>query len=149
MKAAEQQSSKAADRNGTSPEAPLRYGRLDESILERAEVFAHRVVDVAEALGREGRSYRITDQLIGAGTSVAANLFEAAEALSRADFCRILGICIRELSEARFWIRFIGKRDWLPASRLQALEDEAVQLRRILGSMLARTRRRDGKGGVQ
>jgi four helix bundle protein len=66
-------------------------GRLDPDIIERAERLVHRVVDVAEALAEQSRSRRVVDQLMGCGTSVGANVAEADEAQSRADFCRILG----------------------------------------------------------
>jgi four helix bundle protein len=83
------------------------------------------------------------DQLIGCGTSVGANIPEADEALSRPDFRRILGFVNRELSECRFWIRFIGVRGGLPVDRLAPLEQESNELRRVFGSMIARVRRTD------
>ncbi len=118
-------------------------GRLNESVLARTERFAHRVVDVAEALAKQRQSRRVVDQLIGCGTSVGANTAEASEALSRADFCRILGLVVRELAECRFWLRFISARAWIKADLLQPLLEEDEALRRILGSMIARVRRQD------
>jgi len=100
------------------------------------------MVDVAEDLGSAGRSRRVVEQMIGCGTSVGANIAEADEALSRADFCKCLGIVTKELSECRFWLRFIAKRAWIPPPRLSALELESTELKSIFGAMLSRTRRK-------
>ena len=115
-------------------------GRLNADFLERVESFCDRVVHVAAALNDEKTSRRIIDQLIGCGTSVGANVFEADEAVSRADFRRCLGIASKELSETRFWLRLIGRHNWLPAARLDGLEQETMELLRILGAMIVRSK---------
>ncbi len=118
-------------------------GRLPEEILARAESFSYRALDVVQALRGTDCPRRIVDQLVGCGTSVGANTFEADEALSRKDFCRTLGIIIKELNEARFWLRLIGGRGWVKPDRLEGLEKEAFELKRIYGAMLSRTREKD------
>jgi four helix bundle protein len=116
-------------------------GRLKDDLLDRVETFAHRVADVADTLHDAGKSRRVVDQLYGCGTSVGANAFESAEALSRPDFCRGVAIVLKELAEARFWLRFVGKRGWIKPSLLLPLEAEARELRLIFGAILVRTRR--------
>ena len=117
-------------------------GRLRGETLDRAEAFAHRMVDVATTLEAAGRSRRITDQIVGCGTSVAANAFEADEAVSPQDFCRCLGIVIKELRESEFWLRFVGTRRWIAPTRLEPLKSEVEQLRLVFGAMFTRTRAR-------
>jgi four helix bundle protein len=120
-------------------------GRLGKSdLLGRAERFCHRVLDVAEELERQRRYPRILDQIVGSGTSVGANLFEADEAVSRAEFRKFVEIAQRELSETRFWLRLIAQREWIPADRLASLLGECDELRRVLGTILHRTRPGDG-----
>ncbi len=114
--------------------------RLKAEFLERIESFCDRIVDVAEAVKEKGHSNRIVEQIMASGTSVGANLYEADEAMSRADFTKSVCISIKELNEAKFWIRFIGRRGWVAARRLATLEAEANELRRILGTMVSRTK---------
>jgi four helix bundle protein len=116
-------------------------GRLREDLLERAELFAHRVADVADSLESMGKSRRVVDQLYGAGTSVGANTFETAEAMSRPDFLRGVSVILKELSEVVFWLRFVGKRGWISPARLADIEQVAKELRLIFGAILARSRR--------
>ena len=115
--------------------------RLKQELLEWVESFCHRVVDLAEAVGEGGHSRRIVDQIIASGTSVGANTYEAAEAMTRADFVKCLRIAVKELSEPLFWIRFVVRRKWVRSSRTAQLEAEYVELKRLFGAMLGRTKR--------
>lgn len=116
-------------------------GRIKLETIDRTTQFACRVIDLAEALEAQRRSRRIVDQVIGAGTSVGANLAEASEAMSRADFVRSLSICVKELSECLFWFEIVTRRTWVSPERLQPLVAEARELKLILGAMISRTRR--------
>ncbi|CAG0954592.1 hypothetical protein PHYC_00391 [Phycisphaerales bacterium] len=116
-------------------------GRLKAEFIDRVENFSHRVMDVAETLESQHRSWRIIDQMIGAGSSVGANVCESDEALSRKDFAKGLGIALKELGEARYWLRFVVRRRWLPSRRLDLLQKEAIEIKRILGAMVTRTNR--------
>lgn len=123
--------------------------RLESAFLDRTKQFAHRMVDVAEALerARSGRMSRgrVIDQIVGCGTSVGSNTREADEAVSRPDFCKACGIVLRELGECRFWLEFVGDRNWLPAGRLAKLHTESEELTKVFHVMVARVRRNDRK----
>lgn len=117
-------------------------GRLSEEFLERVESFCERTVGVAEELAKRKVSLRIVDQVMASGTSVGANVFEADEAMSSADFVKCLAIATKELNEFRFWLRLSGRRGWISPDRLKPLAAEAEELKKIFGSMIARSRRR-------
>lgn len=116
-------------------------GRIKPETLARATQFALRMIDLAEALEHQHRSRRVVDQIIGCGTSVGANLFEASEAMSRADFVKTLNICTKELAECAFWFEVVSSRKWIQIERLSPLAQEARELKLILGAMISRTRR--------
>lgn len=122
-------------------------GRLRETTLDRLESFGDRVLAVAEELQKQRRFNRVVEQLVGAGTSPAANAFEADEAMSTRDFVKCISIALKELNECRYWLRAIGRRGWIRASRLDPLVAEATELKLIFSAMIVRTRRRTaGKG---
>lgn len=116
--------------------------RLQESFLERVERFTDRVVVVADALDDRKVSKRIVDQLLGSETSVGANVFEADEAMSRPDFVKCLCIATKELNETRFWLRLAVRHEWIKPPRLTPLIEETIELKKILGAMIARSKRR-------
>ncbi|MFG0283052.1 MAG: four helix bundle protein [Phycisphaerales bacterium JB039] len=114
--------------------------RLSDELLERSESFSDRMLDVADALEQRHVSRRILDQISACGTSVGANAYEGDEAMTRKDFVKSLGVVVKELAESRFWLRLAGRREWISADRLAPLIDESMELRRIFGTMIVRTR---------
>lgn len=110
--------------------------------MERVESFGDQVIRVSEALESAAVSRRIVDQLVGSGTSVGANIFEADEAMSRADFVECLAVAAKELSETRYWLRLCSRHDWVPAHKLGLLLGEVAELRKIVGTMITRTKKK-------
>lgn len=120
-------------------------GQLQPEFVERCEAFSDRCVALAEQLDRDGRFRRIVEQLAAAGASVAANIAEADEAMSRRDFRKSMAIAKKELVETRFWIRLAIRREWVAQTRLDLLVAELEELKTIVGSILARTREVEAK----
>ena len=116
--------------------------RLREETLNRVETFADRVLDVAEAIDKQGRFARIIDQMAGSGTSVGANVFEADQAMTPKDFVKTLGVVVKELNETKHWLRLVVRRKWIRQSRLAGLLSETNELLSIFNTMILRTRRR-------
>lgn len=116
-------------------------GRIRAETLERSKQFACRMLDVAETLEAQRRSRRIVEQVIAAGTSVGANLHEASEALSRKDFIKLLGICVKELAECTFWLELLIAKQWLTPDHLSGLLNETRELKLMLGAMISRSRK--------
>ena len=117
-------------------------GRLSFELRDRAELFGNRMLDVVQALERKRVYLRVIDQMVGCGTSVGANACEADQAVSPPDFCKALGIAVKELAESQYWLRTCGRRAWLPKTRLGLLENEALQLSKIFSTMIVRTKRK-------
>jgi len=115
-------------------------GRLQPAFLERVELFCDRCVAVAEQLERDGRFQRIVHQLAASGSSVGANIAEADEAMSSKDFRKCLAIAAKELAETRFWLRLAIRREWLPQSRVDPLLAELLEVKKIVGSILTKTK---------
>jgi four helix bundle protein len=113
--------------------------RLQPEFLQRTLTFADRCVAVAEQSERDGRFRRTLEQLAAAGSSVGANLAEADEAISRKDFRRCLAIAMKELAETCFWLALIVHRQWLSLDRLGPLTRELVELKNVVGAILARS----------
>ncbi len=115
-------------------------GRLKPEFIERTELFSDRCIAVAEQLQADGRFPRVVDQLAGTGSSVGANIAEASEAMSLKDFRKCLAIAIKELAETRFWLRIVIRRGWLSEARLAPLLSEQDEIRKVIGSILTKTR---------
>ncbi len=98
------------------------------------------VVGMAGEMEERRVSHRVIHQLLASGTSIGANVFEADEAMSRPDFVKCLAIAAKELAETRFWLRLAGRHSWVSEDRIGLALTEAEELRRILGTMIRRTK---------
>src|SRR6266705_2108836 len=104
----------------------------ESQMKQRATVFALRVVKLVESLPNKLTARRIGDQLVRAGTSVAANYRAACRARSKADFNSKLGIVEEEADESAFWIEMLSDAGIMSTRRLANLLDEANQLTAIM-----------------
>jgi len=75
----------------------------DNLIVEKTFQFAIKIVSYCELL--EGnKKFVIARQLLRSGTSVGANVREAQNAESKADFIHKLKIALKEADETEYWL---------------------------------------------
>src|SRR5258708_21913183 len=117
--------------------------KTPKDIRERAFEFALRVIKLCQHLDRKpGVPRSLSYQLLKAGTSVGANIEEAQAGQSRPDFISKDSIALKEARECHYWLRLLIAAEIMPEKRVAELRDEADELKRILGSIVVRTRRR-------
>jgi four helix bundle protein len=107
-----------------------------EELIERLLDFAVRCGKLVDALPDSRMARHIAGQLIRCSTSPAPNYTEACAAESRGDFVHKLAIVLKELREARVWIRLIQKANLLPNEKLTDLYNEATQLSNIIAKSI-------------
>jgi len=72
-------------------------------IVEKSFQFALEVVIYCEIL-EENRKYVVSRQLLRAGTSIGANVREAQNAESKADFIHKIKLAAKEADETEYWL---------------------------------------------
>ena len=116
-------------------------GRRD--IQERTFAFALGIVNLCRHLdGKSGAGRILALQLLRSGTSVGANVEEAQAGQSRADFISKYSIALKEIREARYWLRLMAESKVMDPNLINPLIQEAFELSNILGAIVSRTRRR-------
>lgn len=75
----------------------------DNVIIKLTLEFALDIIDYSELL-EEHRKYVITRQLLKSGTSIGANVREAQNAESKADFIHKMKIAAKEADETEYWL---------------------------------------------
>ncbi len=81
----------------------------------------------------------MSKQLLKSGTSIGANVFEAVEGQSRADFRAKMSIALKEANETLCWITILKQSDYLSLKEYNSLYPEAEELKRILVSIVKNT----------
>ena len=72
-------------------------------IVELTFDFALKIIKYIEKLEKD-RKYIIARQLLKSGTSIGANVREAQNAESKADFIHKLKIAAKEADESEYWL---------------------------------------------
>ncbi|MEO0586870.1 MAG: four helix bundle protein [Planctomycetota bacterium] len=119
-----------------------RPGRLQSELLERCVDFSITAIQLSERLANDRRPVPIINQVLRSSTSIGAQLHEADEAMSDRDFVKCCGIAVKEVRETEYWLRLIQRMQWASDQPLTAHREEAKELRLILKSIIARTRKR-------
>ena len=103
------------------------------SILEKKSFqFAIRIVKLCKYLRSNKKEYTLSKQLLRSGTSIGANIAEAQNAQSKADFTSKLSISLKETTETKYWIRLISATGYLSESESNSILSDCVELEKIL-----------------
>lgn len=79
--------------------------------------FALDVIEYAELL-EDQKKYVVARQLLKSGTSVGANVHEAQNAKSKADFIHKMKIAAKEADETEYWITLCNLAKSYPSNEL-------------------------------
>ncbi len=72
-------------------------------ILKETFEFSIMIVEYSELL-QEKKKFAISNQVIRSGTSIGANVKEAQNAESKADFIHKMKIALKEADETEYWL---------------------------------------------
>jgi four helix bundle protein len=106
----------------------------EAELKERSKLFAHRCLDVVDALPGKTSARTLGNQLARSATSVGANYRAACRSRSKAEFIAKIGIVEEEADECAFWLEMIRERNLIPSKRLVDLLREATELTAIMAA---------------
>ena len=110
---------------------------MAENIIEaKSFQFAVRVVSLFKYLRTSKKEYVMSKQVLRSGTSIGANVVEAQQAQSRADFLSKLNIALKETTETKYWLRLLKETDYLEAVEYQSIYKDCVEIEKILVSIV-------------
>ena len=106
-----------------------------ESILEQKSFqFAIRIVNLCKYLCSTKKEYTLSKQLMRSGTSIGANIAEAKQAQSKADFISKLSIALKETTETKYWIRLMAATGYLSEPESLSILGDCIELEKMLVS---------------
>ncbi len=114
----------------------------ERDIHERIYKFVIRVINLTKALPKSPQNDVIIYQIVKSATSMGANDQEADGAESKKDFIAKYTIVKRENKETNYWLRIIKDTNPNISSRLSDLEQEGLELVRIVSSIIISTKRK-------
>lgn len=119
---------------------PYKISNMKNDIRERSFEFALRTVKICEKIKEAHREHILTNQLVRSSTSVGANMREARNAESKADFIHKLSICQKECDESIYWLELLVALYEDEKEQLLNIHNEDNQLIRIIRTINIRTK---------
>lgn len=108
-------------------------------ILRLSFDFSLMVIEYCEKL-EAGKRYVIARQLLKSGTSIGANVMEAQNGESKADFIHKMKIAAKEAEESQYWLWLCQHAENYPDCK--KLIDKLEEINKVLGKILATSKRK-------
>lgn len=106
----------------------------DNLIVTLTFQFALAIVKFAEIL-EANRKYAVANQLIRSGTSIGANVREAQNAESKADFVHKLKIAAKEADETEYWLEICHQTESYP--NCDSLLSQILSIKKVLSKIIS------------
>lgn len=103
-------------------------------IVEKTLAFSLAIIKYCEAL-EQNRKYVIARQLLRSATSIGANVFEAQNAESKADFIHKMKIAAKETSETLYWLILCERSESYQFDK--KLKEDIEEIIRILSKIIS------------
>src|SRR5829696_7974505 len=102
-------------------------------VLKHSFQFSLAVIEYSEILYEQKR-FVLCNQLLKSGTSIGANIMEAQNSESKADFIHKMKVAAKEADETQYWLRLCKHRSNFPdcSHLLEKLEE----IQKLLSSIL-------------
>ena len=106
------------------------------AVKEKSFEFAVRIIKLYKHLTNNKQEHVLSKQLLRSGTSVGANICEAEQAQSKADFLAKLSISLKECCESDYWIRLLHRTDYLSEQEFKSIVADCREITRLLTSII-------------
>lgn len=103
-------------------------------IVEKSVTFALQIIEFAELLESK-KKYVVANQLLKSGTSIGANVREAQNGESKADFIHKMKIAAKEADETEYWLFLCQHSKNYP--NCESLQSEIQEIIKILSKIIA------------
>jgi four helix bundle protein len=114
-------------------------GRIQGDLKDRTFAFALSILNVSDEFPNSPKGWIVGKQFIRCGTSIGANIREADQAFSAADFAHKCNTALKEATETDYWLRLSIQGGLLARESTVAIAAEVEQLIRILVTVVKRT----------
>jgi four helix bundle protein len=112
---------------------------LNENIVvTKSFKFALKIVKYCEVLELK-RKFVVSNQLLKSGTSIGANIHEAQNAESKADFIHKMKIAAKEIDETKYWLMICKESENYPSVDQEL--DDVLELARIVNKIVSSSKK--------
>jgi len=106
--------------------------KTDNVIVDKSKAFALKVIGLYKKFCDTNREFVMSKQLLKSGTSIGANIKEAQQGQSKADFYAKLYISLKEASETEYWLELLNDSGDSGEEEFSAIYQDCQEIIKIL-----------------
>lgn len=91
-------------------------------------------------LKTERKEFEVSKQLVRSGTSIGANVREAINAQSTADFIHKLSIAQKEADETIYWLELLLYTNTISEKEFESINADAIEILKIIKKIIITTK---------
>lgn len=114
-------------------------------LKDKSFLFALRIIKCCKFLQSDKKEFVLSKQLLRCGTSIGANIREAEQAQSKADFIHKLSISIKETNETLYWLELLFHSEYLKKNEFESIYKDCTELIKLLTSIIKKSKLNLGK----
>ena len=109
----------------------------DNVVKDKSLEFAVRIVNLYKFLVNEQKEFVMSKQILRSGTSIGANIREAEQAQSRADFINKLNIALKEANETEYWLELLIRTEYITREQYESINNDSTEINKLLISIIS------------
>jgi len=116
---------------------------MSESIVKtKSFELAIRGVNFYKWLVSEKKEFVMSKQFLRSVTSVGANVREAVNAQSKADFIHKLSISQKECDESMYWLEILIGTNYISKAEFESMHNQCAEVLKIIKSIIITSKRK-------
>ena len=118
----------------------MEYKEVENNIYLLSRDFAIRIIKLFNYLKDQKKEYIMSKQVFKSGTSVGANVFEAKNAQSRADFSSKMNIALKEMTETLYWLDLLHTTEYIDEKQYDSIFSDGNRIMATLIKIVKATK---------
>ena len=115
---------------------------MNNVIVEKSKKFAVRIVRLYQYLSDEKKEFVLSKQILRSGTSIGANVHEATQGQSNADFVVKMSISLKEAVETEYWLDLLYTTDYVDQAQYTSIARDCKELVKLLTAIVKTSRQK-------
>ncbi len=108
----------------------------ENAIKQKSFQLAVRIIRLSQYLQKEKQEYVLSKQILRSGTSVGANIREAQNAESKADFIHKFSIAQKETDETLYWLELMKETEIITLKEFESIYAQTTKVFKLIRSII-------------
>ncbi|MBE6943575.1 MAG: four helix bundle protein [Ruminococcaceae bacterium] len=109
---------------------------MNKTVEDKSFCFAIKLVELYKGITNTEKEFIMSKQLLRSGTSIGANIAEAQQAQSRADFISKLSIALKESCETDYWLRLLHATGYINDASFSLYISDCREIEKMLTAII-------------